>query len=703
MAADAPERAAMARARRLLGLWVSSVLLLTIGVMVLTWPVAIHPARLMISTLGDGVGGIALLRYRDLLDVGVLSTRHTVLQGYPFGIDLPGASGLPQILVDGPTQLIARITGEPVLAYNLSFLVGMVATGLAMFVLVRHLVGGYWIPLLFAFAYAMSPWMVTRLGVGHAGLIHLEGPAVVVLGLIMLRRDRGGLAWATTALGFVVSAYTNSYLTPALGVIVASYLIADLATARNMARAVHRAAGLLALLALVYLPQLAWLVTHRSGIDNQFAGGRTIGDLYVYGARWFEWVTPHPQHLVAGDWTAPFLDARRHGSNLEESTLYLGIVCMALAAVAIVAGRRWRATLGFPIVFSATMILVGLFTATPPKIHPFGVGIPTPSRLIFEFFPYWRVYGRLFVVVSLATVVLAAIGARYLAERVPPGRWQIVAGAALALLLAVDTLGVRPPHMDTTPGAIFTELSALPEGARVEYPLEDPLTPATFAAMLQTRDLAHPLVNGADPATAGANLGRRLRDLSDPATVPALASLGARWLVVHSGATPPPARPDLRLVAERGGARLYAIRAGADRPVLVAPDRSWWPAEDAPSGPVQWMNGDHATLAVVNPFRVPRRIVMDLTLSAFAMPRTAILVQDSVAVAEQRIDGSTVMTATVTVPPGISELALRSKEPAQRVSDVTDSADQRVLSLQLISAETRVPATGAGKAPAATP
>ncbi|MCB0872171.1 MAG: hypothetical protein KDC36_02205 [Thermoleophilia bacterium] len=57
----------------------------------------------------------------------------------------------------------------------------------------------------------------------------------------------------------------------------------------------------------------------------------------------------------------------------------------------------------------------------------------------------------------------------------------------------------------------------------------------------------------------------------------------------------------------------------------------------------------------------------------------------------------------MTVPPGISELALRSKEPAQRVSDVTDSADQRVLSLQLISAETRVPATGAGKAPAATP
>lgn len=173
--------------------------------------------------------------------------------------------------------------------------------------------------------------------------------------------------------------------------------------------------------------------------------------------------------------------------------------------------------------------------------------------------------------------------------------------------------------------------------------------------------------------------------------------------MVHPGAAPPPARPDLRLVAERDGALLYEIRIGSVRPVLVAPDRSWWPAEDAPAGPVQWMNGDHATLAVVNPFRVPRQVVIDLTLSAFAIPRTAILVQDSVAVGEQRIDGSTVMTATVTVPPGISELELRSKEPAQRVSDVTDSDDQRVLSLQLISVETRIPATGAGRAPAAAP
>lgn len=670
------------------------------------WPVVKAPARVMYGAVGDATGQVALIRYREALGVGPLSNARTMLENYPVGLTLPGSNTLPQILVEGPMQAIARITGgEEVLAYNIMMLVALVATPLAMFALTRFVVGGFWVPLLAGIAYGYAPWHMIRAN-GHASLTHIWALPLVVLGLIWVRRSGGWRPWLFTTVAIALAAYSNSYFTLAIGAIGAAFVVADV-TASLWTRAglrgpLARTGLLLVATLVVYTPQALWLRAHRDAIDNQLGGTRGPEDLYTYGARWWEWWVPHFDHMAFADVSFPFLLPRLHNSNFTEATLYLGLSVLSMTAVgAVVAwkARRRRGAPRFAALFAVSLMLCAALLAAPRTISPLGIELVMPSGVVHALFPYWRVYARLVMVVGIGAVLLAAIGLTWLRNRrrTPYARGAIAAVGAV--LLFVDLSTGRAIY-DTTSPPIYAALAAQGPGGRVEYPLTETYSMEHYGYILRTEDARHPLVNGAKPGTWESGLQIRLRDLNRPWVAPTLAWMGVPWVIVHGDTTGaaapvPPVPAQMEEVARTPNARLLRVTAPAPQ-VLTVPGDGWGTPEQQPNGNwEQWLMGEQPVgqLRVQNSTGRTQPTTITTRLASFAVPRDVeVATSDGRVLVRARVQfAKRAVTFRYDAPPGDSQLIVRSPAPGTRVSDILHNTDPRVVSLRIGTISTRTP------------
>lgn len=669
--------------------------------LIYTWPVGKHLTSVIFGYPGDSTGTIALFGYRDDLGVGPLSTATTTLENFPVGLQLPGASALPQVAIEWPLQLLSSITGQPTLAYNVGILAGLTLTPLSAYVLVRYLTGAFGIGLIAGLAFGFNPWHLER-AAGHLTLTNLQWVPVVILGLILVHRGdvrRPWLPWTILAVGLVLTAYTNTYLALILGVTVVAFIVADLglAAARRQAGALatagKRGALVLGMTIATYVPQLIWLLTHRSAVNENLAGTRVEQDLYTYGARWWEWIVPSYRHPAWSDTTMPFLAPRLHSSNFVESSLYLGWTMIAFAAIGavVVTATKWRrAPLAFPALLAGLMTVLGLILSLPRTVSVLGLSVPTPSRFIWPFFDLWRVYSRAWIAVMLGITVLAAIGLAWIWERLGRLVLRTIAAMVIGVLVVFDLAVGSTTTFDTSPPAVYQALAKREAGARVEYPLEPPTSGAHYQYILYTAGSGRPLVNGAKPGTWSGSLQERLKNPTDPWVTPVLASLGTRWIVVHdnrytaAGQAPPQPIPGATPTAAFDTDRLLRITA-QPATVFAFPGAGFSAGE--PVGRhryEQWLVGPSGTLAVINRTKQRRAITMSFPASSFYRTRTTTIRQGSRVVWQGRIaPRAQRVTVRLTARPGIEQLSVTTKGPADSIAERTGAPDGRAISLRL--------------------
>lgn len=677
-----------------------------------TWPTGIHLGSMIFGYPGDSTGSIALLAYRADLGVSPLSSALTTLENYPFGLDLPGASALPQIAVDGPTQVVATITGQSTLAYNLGIFAGLTLTPLGAYALIRYLVGSFGVALIAGLAFGFNPWHLERAS-GHLTLTNLQWIPVLILGLLLIRRAgslHSWLPWAVFAGGLILTAYTNTYFALAIGVIVAAYVIADIGAAavararRELTRAVTRSAIIVGATIVAYVPQAVWFAMNRSAVDGDLAGTRVESDLYTYGARWWEWLVPSYRHPLFADSTTSFLTPRLHNSNFVESSLYLGWTVLALAmigGVVVIVLRAWREHVGFPALLASLLVVLGIITASPKTVDVLGLSIPMPSAFIWPLFDLWRVYSRLWVVVMLGTVMLAAIGLAWLWTYLRSLTWRAVATAIVGALVLADLAVGSLTTFSTRPPPVYEALAKKSPGGRIEYPLELPAHPAHYQYILYTQGPQHPLVNGGKRATWQGSLQQRLRNPQDPWVAPVLSALGAPWMIVHdapytaSGMPPLAAIPGAEQVWEGSGDRLFRITATTPQ-LFAFPGAGFDMAE--PAGPRrydQWMLGTQGSLVVINRTRRTARATLSFNISSFFRGRTVtikqgprVLWRGTVLGAPQRV------RLRVAARPGRTVLPITATGPADSLAERLGVPDGRVVSLRISGIATSSPGTG---------
>jgi hypothetical protein len=599
---------------------------LYVGTAVLvTWPLALHfgsaiylPPTANWEGGGDLPGSIAHLREFAQGNFPFLPGRVHDFNA-PDGLEIRWPLNLATFTSLGLLYLLAKAFGAHV-AFNLFVIGGYVASGTAMFLFIRRLIGNPWIALIIGWAFAFYPFAVVK--AEHPNFLHGWVFVVVAWRLLELSERptvRNGL-WAGAA-GILAASWTHYFLLLA-GVFYAALVTADLLLAASRRdvrrRLVPHAVGLGVVLAFVQLMRelLAWSNAPDVGAATEISG------IIATSAKPLMYLVP-PANTLLGHWTRSFLDDR--GLNAVEWTLYLGITMMALAAVGLAAAglKRLPERLRRVALFAVAAIVAGLIFSAPPQIELFGHTVRTPSYLVFQAAPAYRLYTRFVILVMFGVCVLAALGLTALIRRLDR---RAAAGllAAATVVIPLD-LWDKPPHAlrELRAPPVYDVLRAQPPGIVAEYPIRSVPQVGHYLDLYYQGTHAHPILNG---YYRGPSEERALsvNDLGDPSVPGKLATLGVRYILITPQRLVPEAphvvkpRRGFELIADDYYATLYRVTA---KPIpLVAGWKGFAPIEGPRGARFQWAGDAHAQLEVLADCS-PCSGYLLFTTASFAQPR----------------------------------------------------------------------------------
>ncbi len=513
---------------------------------VITWPLARRLGSAVIGDPSSDMGGTVGWLWTLGQEGGyhVFGTTEHALTGAPLGWTQGNALNLQWLLSYYPAYLASRVWDE-VVAYNLTVLSGLALSSVAMYALARRLGCS---PLVAGWAglvYLLFPWHIWRVNVGHASLVHLEVLPILFLALdAWVRRPSTGrvaLVGLATAACWLASGYWG-----AMAVIGAVAFGLAASAVRARATGLRRAAGGLGVLTLGVL--LGTIAIGLLSLPGRAEGGitipRTLEDLSIYGARPVELLVPAADNPILGDATSSFRRGQ-HGSHVAETTLFLGWLSVALAAVwlVFVLLRRRAVERGR---MATTAGLVGALVAGLAFAAPSPIGIGggrlftwTPSWFLFQVLPEVRVPSRFLALVSTVVIALAALGLQLARDRVARRTANASGGilgiAVVTAAVVVSVVELWPnvgteTRADRLP-AVYAAVEPSPAGVLAEYPMDEG-SDYRFWQRLHRR----PLLNGAGLGSDADDVARRLVDPSAPGTAAALSLLGVSVIATRSDA-----------------------------------------------------------------------------------------------------------------------------------------------------------------------
>jgi hypothetical protein len=608
-----------------------ATLVYTILAIQVTWPLATDLDFRIFGAFGDLTGSMATMRaYVD-------GHHNPFLPGHlpefsaPDGRPIEWTQNVASFSSTGLLYLLTMAFGV-VPAYGLFVLLGFVASGAAMFLLVRRTIGAsFWVSLLIGWAFAFYPFAVIKAG-GHVHFTH-GWPFVLIFWRMFVLYEsptvrNGVLAGLATVLAISWSPYFLLIGGVAYAALFVAGIVVPLVRARGHAlreavAAPFKAQGIGAAIVLAFAVALVGVTILSSRGTGTVS--HSLDALYVYSARPFEYLVPPAGNWIVGDETGPWLADHLHGSNFAENTLYVGLSLVLLSIVALWAAARRRLSERLTIVVAASAFtgIVALAFSAPPRVAAFGKLIPFPALLTHDLSGAWRVYARFVMVVMLAVCVLAAIGLDRIVRRRPP-LVQALILVAVAVVVVVDlrTPPIGTNTLDVPP--VYPVLKRQPPGLVAEYPIE-PTGFGDYSAEFYQQLHGKPIING---YTEGSLSEKRALELTklDRATTPGrLRMLGVRYVVVtHVPIDPPvqaPGKPGtgLRLLFPGKYASLYAVDARPEPMVTMGPGFS--PPERDKIGPLRWLSSDEGEIEVMAPCS-PCVGTLNVVATSFVRPRS---------------------------------------------------------------------------------
>ena len=510
------------------------LLVSTAFVCLLFWRMVIALGSTLLEPSTDAPGTIGWL-YALQHEGGyhLFGTTHHTMTGAPFGWDESNGLNIQWLIPYYPAYLLTKLIG-PLGAHNVVLLAGYVLSGAAMYLLVRYLGCGRLAAAWAGLVYIVFPWHLMR--VPHASLVHLEFLPLLLVALVAAARrpiwSRFGFVAATTLACWLTSGY--------FGVMAATTTVAF-----SLGVLLTRAPGLrrVRFFVLATSSTLAGTLifgafAHAADVGPEAGLDRPVGDVQSWGVQLHELIVPAARNFVFGRWTDPFLSVRQHESYPVETTNYLGILTIVLAAAWLALAWRRGATLELRKRLStpafAVVALVAFLFALPGTVSL------APSRVLWEVVPAFRVPSRWSIVVVTALVPLAAMALQEAAAAASRHgkRWGVPAlGSAVVITamvvsfleLSFDPTTSRLSTHDEPPE--YAALSRTPPGVVAVYPLVP-----QFAYFLWQSVHHRPLLNTDAFGSPADDAQHALVNPSTPGTAEQLALLGVTAIVTHGDA-----------------------------------------------------------------------------------------------------------------------------------------------------------------------
>lgn len=664
----------------------TAIVLLAYGVVaaVVTWPIA--------GSLDSRVLGVVdsdsavLIWWFDLLQhygYHFTGTTHFTEVGVPYGSTQANGLNIQWAWSFYPAFLMTKVVG-PVAAYNLTLLTGLAFSGTAAYALVRRLGVGVLVAGWAGLVYLVFPWHLERAVVGHAQLIHIEGLPLVALSLLLLAERRTHLRLVGLAGSVLLCWLSMGYFGVMANVVVAVASLAWALHESDRRRALRGAAGLTAI--AVVVSASVFVASLAGDRDGGVGARRTTAELTQFGLRPLELVVPSGANPVFRRIDPLFWETRKHQSNIQETSNYLGWITILLSGfwVALRFRQRLPRTLGSRITVPTLAVAgVALLLSFPGSISIGGYEWSLmPSRVLWEAVPAFRVPSRWTAVLMLALVILGSLGLAELATRVrhhAPTRLRALVGTAVVALIAfgsVVELRVTHPGVNYDPRADPPEyalLSGVRRGALAEYPLAGYEASAGSEYLLRQTRHRRALLTVPNPlSNENEGIRRSLVDPTVPGAAAKLAAIGVTAVITRpdtlSRALEVP-MPDVSPKLGDGfslidttsdGTSVWRVTAAPAPAVAFADVRTFsLPLPNAQGRVVQRLDGPSGTIHVVR--LAPGRAAGVLHVTVYA-------------------DGSsprrfTLGGRTLTATPMGTAVALPLDEPTDTALTLTDEGD----------------------------
>jgi hypothetical protein len=516
---------------------------------VLVGPALLHPGTRVAGEQGDPDAAVWQLHEMQVGRLGLLDPTTTPSANAPSGARLRRPIEVSTALFDSLALSLAKVLG-PVATYNFLLLCAVISNGLAMLYLGRKLAFGALAATVSALLFASAPPLLIELHLHAALAFAFTVPLVAAFGLELSTGPGmrfAALAGATTGL----AAYVNPYLPLYTGVVLAVFCAAGLVRrGRGGIKDVLVAVGSAVAVAL---PGMLFVLANRNQVVADTH--RVISELALFS-------------LDVGDY------ARAFGS------LLLVVPVIACAGYGLfVLRRRTPVWWAFVVIAAAGYVL-----SLPPDVTVLGVTMRTPSTILFDLLPVWRVIGRSGMLVWFAAAILVGAAVTVVEARRParPTRSRLVAAWLTGLAIVAWSVGIADkgmPWFDLDTDPPLTAMLARASGRVAEYPLfgfDNAMGPYLLRQMIHGREL----FNGSIPGTDNALLAALAADSNDPQAVRALQVGGVTRIAVHPGATAP--RGSVLRTTTPSGVRVYDIPRAGNPAVAVL--QGGTPLERAPTG-----------------------------------------------------------------------------------------------------------------------
>jgi hypothetical protein len=526
--------------------------LFTTLTIVMTWPLTAQISNSVIGWVGDNFYFVWLVGWfqKSLFVLHRLPMSVPFLN-YPEGWNIAYNEMTPaMVLIALPASLI----GGPTLGYNFSIMLSFVLSGLGVYLWVHRLTNNTGAGLVAGTIFAFAPYRMSHL-LGHFNLMGTQWFPFYFLSLNELvdtpHRSRKSIALAALFLGLI--GLTSQYYLYMTLIITVIYLIGYWLFVDRKLPLRLKFWKQLSMFVIVSLPiVMLTVMPYLQLASQQNLLPRTFEEVRIWSASPTDFLLPSPKHFMFGEWVARNFDRKLW----IENTLYLGVVALALAVLALI--KRKQVHLGNNQIVKV-LVFTGLFAfllALGTDFHWLGqsvkvpvpqllqrwypypqTSIPLPGYFLFKYLPFYagmRVWMRYGIFVSLFVSVLAGIGATWLSGRFNRRLTNVVLAIVLLLVFVDFYPGVQP--LSQVGGRSVDKWLASQSGqeAVVQFPFWQVTQPQqTYYTLVHNK----PFVGGFFAAFSTPQFQRIqpiLNSFPDNSSVEILHELGVRWIIVDS-------------------------------------------------------------------------------------------------------------------------------------------------------------------------
>ena len=404
---------------------------------------------------------------------------------------------------------------DPIAVHNVLLFTGYIASGTAIFILVRSLQSDVVVAFVAAVIFTVHPYRTEIYPKVQLQLIFWVPLALAALHRLLVSGRRGDAVWLGLLLA--AQAYTCIYYGVFGPIAVATVACVLVIASGKQPRHTFVSLGIAALISIISVAPL-WLAYTRT---SEQVGERGLQEIQTFSATLQDYRQPHPDNWLYGN------EARK-GHN--ERRLFPGVTVTILAVIGALSPGSRRTKSAY---LALSAVALELSLGTNGVAYDWMFHHIQPLRGL-------RVPARFAMLVALGMSVLAAYGVASLRTWIRQPIRRIVTCALLVVVVIEGRNRVSEfaDFPDRTP-VVYRWLAVQPRGVVCEYPLGDvsgrigPQDP-TYE-YYSTRHWM-PLVNGYSgfEPQSYTQLEGVLHSLSGDSAIAALKARHVRYLLVHS-------------------------------------------------------------------------------------------------------------------------------------------------------------------------